>query len=75
MIGLGVLFASGIVLALADVVDVPGPVVEVALLVALAAAIVVVGWTWAESRRRGLGLIRSLGRSLRAFGRFVVDFL
>ena len=75
MIGLGALFASGTILALADVVDVPGPVAGVALLVALAAAIVVVGRTWAESRRRGLGLIRSLGRSLRAFGRFVVAFL
>jgi hypothetical protein len=74
IIGLAVLFASGIVIALDGVVHVPGPVVEVALLVALAAALTVVGATWTESRRRGLGPVRSLGRSLRALGRFVLDF-
>jgi hypothetical protein len=74
IIGLAVLFASGIVIALDDVVHVPGPVVDVALLVALAAALTVVGVVWAESRRRGLGLVRSLGRSLRALGRFILDF-
>jgi hypothetical protein len=74
IIGLAVLFTSGIVIALDGVVHVAGPVVSVALLVALAAALTVVGGVWAESRRRGLGLVRSLGRSLRAVGRFVLDF-
>lgn len=74
IIGLAVLFTSGIVIALDGVVHVAGSVVLVALLVALAAALTVVGGVWAESRRRGLGLVRSLGRSLRALGRFVLDF-
>ena len=73
-LGLTVLFAAGIVIALDGVFDVPGPVVELALLVALAAAVTVVGATWAESRRLGIGWVRSLGRSLRALGRFVLDF-
>jgi hypothetical protein len=70
-VGVTVLFAAGMVLALADVVDLPGPVVGAALLVAAVAAIAVVGWTWAESRRSGVGPIRSLGRSLRALGGFL----
>ena len=74
IIGLVVLFASGIVIAIDGVVDVPVPAVEVALLVALVAALAVVGATWAESRRRGFGPVRSLGRSLRALGGFILDF-
>ncbi|MDY7541333.1 MULTISPECIES: hypothetical protein [unclassified Cryobacterium] len=74
ILGLTVLLAAGIVIALDGVVRMPGPIVEVALLVALAAAVTVVGATWVESRRRGIGWVRSLGRSLRALGRFVFDF-
>ncbi|TFC15148.1 hypothetical protein [Cryobacterium sp. MDB2-10] len=74
VIGLTVLFAAGIVIALDGVLDVPGPVVELALLVALAAAVTVVGATWAKSRRLGIGWVRSLGHSLRALGHFVLDF-
>jgi len=74
VLGLVVLFSAGIVIALDGVVRLPGPIVEVALLVAVAAAVAVAGATWAKSRRRGIGWVRSLGRSLRALGRFVFDF-
>lgn len=73
-IGLVVLFASGIVIALDGVVHVAEPVVVAALIVAVLAALTVVGAVWARSRRRGLGLLRSVGRSARALGRFIVDF-
>jgi len=73
-LGLTVLIAAGIVIALGGVLVVPGPIVGLALLVALVAAVTVAGATWAESRRRGIGWVRSIGRSLRALGRFVFDF-
>ncbi len=73
-VGLAVLFVSGIVIALDGVFHVPDVAVAVALVVALAGALTVVGVVWAESRRRGHGLFRSLGRSLRALGRFFLNF-
>lgn len=73
-VGLAVLFVSGMVIALDGVFQVPGPAVVVALVVALVAALTVVGVVWAESRRRGNGFFRSLGRSLRALGRFFLSF-
>ena len=73
-IWLAVLFVSGIVIALDGVFHVPDPAVVVAVVVALAAALTLVGVVWAKSRRRGHGLFRSLGRSLRALGRFFLNF-
>lgn len=73
-VGLAVLFVSGIVIALDGVIHVPDLVVVATLVVALVAALAVVGVVWAESRGRGLGFLRSLGRSLRALGRFFLDF-
>lgn len=73
-VGLAVVFVSGIVIALDGVFRVPGPAVVVALVVALAAALTVVVVVWAESKRRGNGFFRSLGRSLRALGRFFLSF-
>lgn len=73
-VGLAVLFASGIVLALEWAVDFPPPVLALAGTVATVAALVVVVAAWTESRRAGLGFFRSVGRSLRALGRFILDF-
>lgn len=73
-VGLAVLFASGIVLALSWAVDFPDLVLDVAWAVAAVAALVVVVASWINSRRAGLGFFRSVGRSLRALGRFILDF-
>lgn len=73
-VGLAVLFASGIVLALSWAVDFPESVLALAWTVATVAALVVVVAVWTDSRRAGLGYFRSVGRSLRALGRFIFDF-
>ena len=74
LVGFAVLFASGIVLAFSWEVDFPEPVLTLTWIVATVAALVVVGAVWTDSRRAGLGFFRSLGRSLRGLGRFILGF-
>ena len=73
LIALAVLFISGLVLALDELIDIPFSIVVAALIVAGIAALTLAGAAWAESRRRGLGILRGLGRSVRAVGRAVWD--
>jgi hypothetical protein len=73
-VGLAVFLASGLVLALSWAVDFPPSVLALAWTVAAAAALVVVVGVWTDSRRAGVGYFRSVGRSLRALGRFILDF-
>ena len=72
-VGLAVLFVSGIVIALDRWLYVPYPSVVVALIVAFIAALTLAGVVWAESRRGGHGLVRSIGRSLQVMGRFFLN--
>jgi hypothetical protein len=68
------LFAAGIILATSFLVDYPDPVLNAAWLVALAGLAIVMVSAWRQSRSQGGNYLSTLGRTLKAAGRFVIDF-
>ncbi|MDF2146866.1 hypothetical protein [Knoellia sp. p5-6-4] len=68
------LLAAGLVLATSFLVDYPGVLVYIALLIALEGMTTVVASAWQRSRATGRGVLASLGPSLKPAWRFVLDF-
>ena len=69
-----VLFAAGMILAMSWVVAFPSAVLAAAWVVALVAIAVVFVDAVRSSRREGVGVLRTLGRSFREVGRFILWF-
>lgn len=74
-VALVLLAVSGLVLASSWFIDYPTPVLVVAGVVALVAAITVAVSGWREARRSGVGYLGSLAASMKRLGRFLRDFL
>lgn len=68
------LCAAGIVLATSFMVDYPDPVLMAAWLIAMAGLLIVISSVWRTSRSSGAGWPSTLGRTLKAAGRFILDF-
>ncbi|QGN59199.1 hypothetical protein [Nostocoides sp. HKS02] len=68
------LCAEGIVLATSFMVDYPDPVLTAAWLIALAGLLIVMVSVWRTSRSSGASWLSTLGRTLKAAGRFILDF-
>ena len=67
-----VLFAAGMILAMSWEVAFPSAVLAAAWVVALVAIAVVFVDAVRSSRREGVGVLRTLGRSFREVGRFIL---
>jgi hypothetical protein len=69
-----VLAASGITVAVSEIVDLPSRFVVAAWVVALLGAGWVVALTWIDARRSGLDKTAASGRGVRSLGQFIRDF-
>ena len=69
-----VLLAAGMILAMSWEVAFPSAVLAAAWVVALVAIAVVFVDAVRSSRREGVGVLRTLGRSFREVGRFILWF-